>query len=114
MHPASAARQSSRKNASLRLSSAGSDTATSTALTAKPRPGTVNEGRSAHNANAAVNNRYALERRGAVFVIAFAGGCILSSVYGFWSGAWPFGVVELIWAGVAVRRYQATPIAATT
>jgi hypothetical protein len=30
---------------------------------------------------------YALERRGAVFVIAFAGGCILSSVYGFLSGA---------------------------
>ena len=49
---------------------------------------------------------YALERRGAVFVIAFAGGCILSSVYGFVSGAWPFGIVELIWAGIAVRRYQ--------
>jgi hypothetical protein len=49
---------------------------------------------------------YALERRGAVFVIAFAGGCILSSVYGFLSGAWPFGIVELIWAGVAVRRCQ--------
>ena len=50
---------------------------------------------------------YALERRGRVFIAAFALGCVLSSVYGFWSGAWPFGVVELIWAGIALRRYQA-------
>jgi hypothetical protein len=27
--------------------------------------------------------------------------------YGFVSGAWPFGVVEAIWAGVAVRRFLA-------
>ena len=45
---------------------------------------------------------YALESRGRVFVLGFALGCVLSSVYGFLSGAWPFGVVELIWAGVAV------------
>jgi hypothetical protein len=49
---------------------------------------------------------YALERRDRRFIIAFALGCVLSSVYGFLSGAWPFGVVELIWAGIAVRRYQ--------
>jgi hypothetical protein len=54
---------------------------------------------------------YALERRGRGFVLAFALGCVLSSVYGFLSGAWPFGVVELIWAGIAIRRYQ-QPIAA--
>ena len=48
---------------------------------------------------------YALERRHPGFVLAFAGGCLLSSAYGFLSGAWPFGVVELIWALVAVRRY---------
>jgi hypothetical protein len=39
-------------------------------------------------------------------VLGFAAGCVLSSIYGFLSGAWPFGVVELIWAGVAVRRYR--------
>jgi hypothetical protein len=50
---------------------------------------------------------YALERRGPLFVLGFAAGCVLSSVYGFLSGAWPFGVVELIWAGVALRRYWA-------
>ena len=49
---------------------------------------------------------YALERRGHQFILAFALGCVLSSVYGFLSGAWPFAVVELIWSGVALRRYQ--------
>ncbi|TML08839.1 MAG: hypothetical protein E6G39_17220 [Actinobacteria bacterium] len=39
---------------------------------------------------------YALERRGRRFVLAFALGCLLSSGYGFASGAWPFGVVEVI------------------
>ena len=57
---------------------------------------------------------YALERRGRRYVLAFALGCVLSSVYGFLSGAWPFGIVELIWAGVALRRYQATPPTSTT
>lgn len=49
---------------------------------------------------------YALERRGRRFVVGFAVGCVLSSVYGFLSGAWPFGVVELIWSIVALRRYR--------
>ena len=49
---------------------------------------------------------YALEGRHPRFVMAFAVGCALSSVYGFLSGAWPFGVVELIWCGIAVRRYS--------
>ena len=48
---------------------------------------------------------YALESRGPRFVLLFSLGCVLSSAYGFLSGAWPFGVIELIWAGVAFRRY---------
>ncbi len=48
---------------------------------------------------------YALERRGPGFVLAFAAGCALSSSYGFLAGTWPFGVVELIWAGIALGRY---------
>jgi hypothetical protein len=51
---------------------------------------------------------YALERRSRRYVLAFAVGCVLSSGYGFASGAWPFGVVELVWAVVAVRRWHAT------
>jgi hypothetical protein len=50
---------------------------------------------------------YALERRGPIFTLLFAVGCALSSVYGFASGAWPFGVVEIIWSGVALVRYRA-------
>ena len=49
---------------------------------------------------------YALERRGRRFVLGFALGCALSSAYGFLAGAWPFGVVELIWAGIALQRYR--------
>jgi hypothetical protein len=49
---------------------------------------------------------YAFEKRHRALVLAFAAGCLLSSVYGFLAGAWPFGVVEIIWAGVAVHRYQ--------
>jgi len=52
---------------------------------------------------------YALEGRHPRFVLAFAAGCVLSSIYGFLSGAWPFGIVELIWAGVAIRRFQRDP-----
>jgi len=48
---------------------------------------------------------YALERRGPRFVVGFAVGCLLSSGYGFLSGAWPFGVVEAIWAVIALRRF---------
>ncbi len=57
---------------------------------------------------------YALEDRGRIFILGFAVGCVLSSIYGFLSGAWPFGVVELIWAGVAVSRYRRTPAAVST
>jgi hypothetical protein len=49
---------------------------------------------------------YALERRGRHFVALFALGCALSSVYGFLSGAWPFGAVEALWSLIALRRWQ--------
>ena len=48
---------------------------------------------------------YALEDRSPWFILAFAGACALGSVYGFLQGAWPFGVIEAIWAGVAVWRW---------
>jgi hypothetical protein len=49
---------------------------------------------------------YALESRAAAFVLAFALACVASSAYGFMAGAWPFGVVELIWSGVALNRWR--------
>ena len=49
---------------------------------------------------------YALEERSPLFVLAFAGACALGSIYGFRQGAWPFGLVEAIWALVAIRRWR--------
>lgn len=48
---------------------------------------------------------YALEDRSPWFVLLFAVACLTSSAYGFLQGAWPFGVVELIWSGVALKRW---------
>jgi hypothetical protein len=49
---------------------------------------------------------YSLEGRHRRFTLAFALGCVLSSAYGFLIGAWPFGVVEIIWCAVALRKFQ--------
>jgi hypothetical protein len=48
---------------------------------------------------------YALENRSHWFVLLFAGACALGSASGFLQGAWPFGLVEAIWAVVALRRW---------
>jgi hypothetical protein len=48
---------------------------------------------------------YALENRSSWFILAFAFSCVLGSAYGFLQGAWPFGVVEAIWAVVAAHRW---------
>lgn len=52
---------------------------------------------------------YALEERSPWFVLGFALACALGSIYGFLQGAWPFGAVEAIWAGVALRRWMLKP-----
>lgn len=49
---------------------------------------------------------YAAEDWHPHFILAFAMACLLASIYGFLQGAWPFGVVELIWAGIAYRRWR--------
>jgi len=46
---------------------------------------------------------YALEDRSPWFILAFAGACVMGSVYGFLQGAWPFGLVEGIWSLVAAK-----------
>ncbi|MCX6023027.1 MAG: hypothetical protein NTZ05_15125 [Chloroflexi bacterium] len=48
---------------------------------------------------------YTLEARSPSYILAFAGSCLASSVYGFLQGAWPFGMVEFIWTGVALHRW---------
>ena len=49
---------------------------------------------------------YALEDRSHWFILAFAAACALGSIYGFLQGAWPFGLVEAVWAAVALRRWR--------
>lgn len=48
---------------------------------------------------------YALEDRSAWFTFGFAMACLLGSAYGFLQGAWPFGIVEAIWALIALVRF---------
>jgi len=57
---------------------------------------------------------YALEDRSPWFIFAFAVACVLGSIYGFLQGAWPFGVIEAIWAVVALRRWLARTQRAAT
>jgi hypothetical protein len=49
---------------------------------------------------------YALEARSHWWILGFAFACVAGSAYGFLQGAWPFGVIEAIWAGVAVWRWR--------
>lgn len=49
---------------------------------------------------------YAYEDLSHWCVFGFAIACALASIYGFLQGAWPFGVVEAIWAFIAMKRWQ--------
>ena len=49
---------------------------------------------------------YALEDHSPSFILAFAAACALGSVYGFLQGAWPFGLVEAVWALIALHRWR--------
>jgi hypothetical protein len=52
---------------------------------------------------------YALEERSRWYILAFAGACVLASIYGFLQGAWPFGLVEALWSVIALRRWWLSP-----
>ena len=50
---------------------------------------------------------YAFEERSPWVVLVFAAACVLGSIYGFLQGAWPFGLVEAVWAVIALFRRRA-------
>ena len=50
---------------------------------------------------------YTLEKRSRWFILGFALACLLGSLYGFLQGAWPFGLIELVWSLVALGRWRA-------
>lgn len=49
---------------------------------------------------------YSLESKASVYILWFSISCVLASIYGFLQGAWPFGLVELIWSAVAFRKWM--------
>ena len=48
---------------------------------------------------------YALERRSPWFTFGMASACVAAGIYGFLQGAWPFAVIEGIWAAIAYIRW---------
>ena len=49
---------------------------------------------------------YMLEHRAPIWTLGFAAGCVLSSIYGFLQGAWPFGVIEIVWTLAALHKWR--------
>ena len=49
---------------------------------------------------------YALENRSRWFTLGMAACCVAASVYGFLAGTWPFGVLEAVWAGIALYKWR--------
>ena len=51
---------------------------------------------------------YILEQRSTIWLFVFATACVSSSVYGWLAGTIPFGIVEIIWAIFAYRKWWVT------
>lgn len=49
---------------------------------------------------------YALEERGPVWVLIFAGGSFSSGIYALLQGAWPFAIAEAAWTVIALQRWR--------
>ncbi|MBV8149407.1 MAG: hypothetical protein JO092_09975 [Candidatus Eremiobacteraeota bacterium] len=48
---------------------------------------------------------YALESRSRAYTLVFAFACMAASAYGWLAGTWPFGVIEAVWAVIALRKW---------
>jgi len=57
-------------------------------------------------AAAAMLVTYALEERSPWFTFALAVACALGAVYMILQGAWPFAILEAIWAAVALIKWN--------
>jgi hypothetical protein len=49
---------------------------------------------------------YALEDRSPWYVLGFAVACVRAGLYAFLQGAWPLGLVEIVFTIVALRRWR--------
>lgn len=48
---------------------------------------------------------YIGEDRSRKYTLLFAASCVGASLYGWFSGTWPFGVIEAVWAFFAFRKW---------
>ena len=48
---------------------------------------------------------YAFERRSPWFTFGIATACIAAAIYAYLQGAWPFAVLEGLWAVIAYSRW---------
>ncbi|MCL4444225.1 MAG: hypothetical protein M1468_03800 [Candidatus Thermoplasmatota archaeon] len=48
---------------------------------------------------------YIYENSRPIYSVLFGITCIGSSAYGFLSGTWPFGVIELVWAVFSIKKF---------
>ncbi|MGY4398554.1 hypothetical protein ACVWZA_003762 [Sphingomonas sp. UYAg733] len=48
---------------------------------------------------------YMMEAGSHWWTLGFAAGCSMGSAYGVLLGAWPFGLVEIAWAAVALKKW---------
>ena len=48
---------------------------------------------------------YVMEARSPWWTLGVAGANLAAATYGFAQGAWPFGLIELFWAGAALWRW---------
>jgi hypothetical protein len=49
---------------------------------------------------------YALERRSHWYTLGMSVCCVAASCYAFLAGTWPFGVLEALWAGIALFKWR--------
>lgn len=49
---------------------------------------------------------YTMEARSPWWTLGFFAANLSAAAYGFLQGAWPFGLIELFWAGAALMRWR--------
>lgn len=48
---------------------------------------------------------YALEGKSHWYTLGMSACCVAASVYGFLAGTWPFGILEGVWAVIALYKW---------
>ena len=56
---------------------------------------------------------YVMEARSPWWTLGFAAANFTAAAYGFLQGAWPFGVIEIIWGLAALWRWRVKQAAAS-